>query len=207
MLKWGLVAGILLCWTPLFVQAADYLVFPETLGIVASVSDECIFVVGEPLTNDGLPEVIVNISGAPVYDLMTGYPADISHIAEGMLVRVAYDHHSTETDPPLADAAVVWLNYGVEGSAAFKATVSENILYSEDHCEFMTADGKYRITLTPETFIFNTDDGYIEPGDIAPGVSMFVWVDMVTASSPAQVYPDKVMLISPNIPLADDDIY
>lgn len=178
--------------------------FYETWGVVAEASDDYIYLTGEPLTDGALTAVILNIGEAPVYDLLTGYPADPEQITEGMWIRAAYDMRTADTDPPLADAAVVWLHYGEEGSAAFKVTVSENIFYDESDCTFMTADGKYRITLTPETIITDTDDGFIEPDDIQPGVSMFIWVDMVTASSPAQAYPDKVMLIRPGIPVSDD---
>lgn len=168
---------------------------PEMMGVVAAVADECVLVVGEPLSDEGWPEVLLHVLDAPVYDLMTGCLVGPEEITEGAWVRVAYGYPLTDTEPPLADASEIWLHYGEDGSAAFKAMVSENIQYDEESCTFMTADGKYRVTLTPETQIIDINRGYADPADIRPGLSMFVWVDMVTASSPAQAYPDKVVLI------------
>lgn len=181
---------------PFFADEAYLPVLPETFGMVLAVQDDYLHILGEPLTEDGLEEVIVKINHAPVYDLLTGHTVHAENIREGTYIRVAYTPATTHEDsPPTADAAAVWLHYGEEGAAAFKAVVSENIQYYDDRCTFMTADGKYRVTLTENTLIMDADDGFYEPFDIRPGIAMFIWVDMVTASCPAQAYPDKVMLM------------
>jgi hypothetical protein len=125
------------------------------------------------------------VSEADVFDLLTGLPAEPEAMAEGSYIRVF----------EAGNRPVIWINCFEEGAAAFKATVSENIQYFDNACNFLTCDEKYRVTLTPETVIYDPDTGFIGPSDILPGQEMFVWLDMVTASCPAQAYPDQVVLI------------
>jgi hypothetical protein len=159
--------------------------YHEIQGIVVSNDDGFIYVEGESLT--GGPGGVRAFTGeAAVYDLLTGFPARQGSIEEGMAVRMSYheDH-----------AAAIWLNFSDENAAAFKTEVSENIRYTADGCVFLTGDGKYRIVLSPETLVIDPFAGIITPLDIHPGYGMFVWVDMVTASRPALVYPQKVVLV------------
>jgi hypothetical protein len=130
-------------------------------------------------------EVLCLVNETDAYDLLTGLPADPGSISEGAYVRV----FGSDSRP------VVWINCWEEGAAAFKATVSENIQYADLSCNFLTCDEKYRVTLSGDTVIYDPAVGFISPADIRPGQEMFVWLDMVTASCPAQAYPDQVVLI------------
>jgi hypothetical protein len=154
----------------------------EVVGVVLSNSGGVLSVSDEDKPE---LEVLCLISETDAYDLLTGLPADPASIGEGAYVRV----FGTDSRP------VVWINCWEEGAAAFKATVSENIQYEDLSCNFLTCDEKYRVTLSSDTVIYDPVIGFISPADIRPGQEMFVWLDMVTASCPAQAYPDQVVLI------------
>jgi len=159
----------------------------ETIGSVIDLDGTSLHVIGESLSAAGHSDVIVTIGSARMYDLQTGLPVDIDYIQQGMSVRVAYDASKT--------ALAVWLNYDYEDSAVFSVVVSDNIQYGYDYCVFLCTDSKYRVTLAPDTMIIDPHYGKLSPADILPGQAFFLWVDMITASSPSLVYPDKVVLI------------
>jgi len=195
MKKWALIFALALALIPhLTVKATDVNLeteIDETLGIIENYAGGLIYISGEALTYDGLDDVIVQIGDAPVYDLLTGLPVPVSSIKIGMEVRVAYFLQADE----YPCAVAIWLNPGHEDAAVFSTIVSENIYYGPDYTVFLSADGRYRITLTADTYIFVPGYGEIAPDDIIPGQKFFVWVDMITASSPALVFPDKVVSI------------
>jgi len=163
----------------------------ETIGTVSNIYDRYVHVVGEPLTAAGHKNVIVNIADAPIFDLVTGYSAQISDVKKGMNIRIAYEV-SEKKEPT---ALVIWLNCEHESSAVFTVVVSDNIQYGHNNCVFLSHDGKYRVTISHKTVIIDPYYGHISPSDIQPGQEFFVWVDTITASSPSLVYPDKVVLI------------
>jgi hypothetical protein len=154
----------------------------DIVGVVLSNRDGVLSVYNEDEPDF---EVSCLISETDAYDLLTGLPADPGSIGEGAYIRV----FGSDSRP------VVWINCWEEGAAAFKATVSENIQYADYSCNFLTCDEKYRVTLSGDTVIYDPALGFIGPSDIRPGQEMFVWLDMVTASCPAQAYPDQVVLI------------
>jgi len=178
----------------LTVKAADVTLetdIDETIGIVEDFSGGYLYIVGEALTYGGLDDVTVQLGDAPVYDLLTGLPVYAGSIEAGMEVRVAY--LMQEEDYP--QAVAIWLSPSHEEAAVFSTVVSDNIYYGRDYTVFLSADGRYRITLTADTYIYIPGFGEISPEDIQPGQEFFVWVDMITASSPALVFPDKVVSI------------
>jgi len=158
----------------------------ETVGEVLAFTGTHLRVVGEPLTSAGGSDVWVEIGDAPIYDLWTGFCQDVSSIKIGMSARVAYVGNK---------ALAVWLNYGRGDSAVLSVVVSDNIQYGADFAVFLSGDGKYRVVLTSETVIIDPGVGEISVLDVLPKQEFFVWVDMITASSPSLVYPDKVVLI------------
>ncbi|MCL2286965.1 MAG: hypothetical protein FWC32_11475 [Firmicutes bacterium] len=160
----------------------------ETVGIVVSLNGNQLHIIGESLTEFGHADVVVDITNARIYNLQTGFPVDISFIGSGMSARVAYNESET--------ALAVWLNCDNENSAVFSVVVSDNIQYGGDYCVFLCTDGKYRVTLSGQTVIIDPHYGELSPIDILPGQELFLWVDMITASSPSLVYPDKVVLIN-----------
>jgi hypothetical protein len=161
----------------------------EIYGTIVFSEGGLVRISGESLTGDA-DEVDVYIHEAFIYDLITGYPAWPDHVYEGMAVRCSYEQNL---------AHGLWLNCGEDDAAAFKAVVSDNIHYNGMDCVFLTTDGKYRITLTADTVVIDPYRGVIKTGDIRPGMEMFVWVDMVTASYPAEAYPDRVVLVNPAV--------
>jgi len=160
----------------------------ETIGVVVAIDGNTLFVTGEPITKSGLADIVLDITNTPIYDLLTGFPVGAGFIAEDMSIRVAYDITGT--------ALAVWLNCDYEDSAVFSVVVSDNIQYGDSYCVFLCSDGKYRITLGPETVVIDPYYGEISPKNILPGQELFLWVEMITASSPSIVYPDKVVLIN-----------
>jgi len=160
----------------------------ETIGSIVGLEIGEMRVIGEPLTAAGYSDIIVDIGGARIYDLRTGFPVDADYIQKGMSVRVAYGASK--------NALAVWLNCDDEDSAVFSVVVSDNIQYGHDSSVFLCSDGKYRVMLSPETVIIDPRHGELSPADILPGQEFFLWVDMITASSPSLVYPDKVVLIN-----------
>jgi hypothetical protein len=173
-------------------RAANDMYVGETLGKITLKSGDKLRVEGEVLTDAGFPDVQVVIDGAPVYDLVTGLPVALSEVKPGMTARVAY---LVDDGPQPFPVVVLWLNGCHPHAAVFTAGVSENILHEDDHCVFLTADGRYRITLTGDTVIYDPAHGFITTADIEPGQEYFIWVDMITASCPALVYPDKAVRI------------
>ena len=159
----------------------------ETFGIINSLDNFYLHVIGDPLTPAGKHDIIVDIADAHIYDLLTGFPAEITDITEGMSVRVAYIDQ---------DAIAVWLNCNYDDSAVFTVVVSDNIQYGYEYTTFLSTDEKYRVTLCDKTIIIDPEYGEISHNDIVPGQEFFIWVDMITASSPSLVYPDKVVLIN-----------
>jgi len=159
----------------------------ETIGEIAALTATHLHITGDPVTPAGHHDIAVVIGDAPIYDLRTGFPVCVSFMVEGMSARVAYDNAK--------NAVAIWLNCDYEDSAVFTVVVSGNIRYEYDHCTFLSADGKYRVTLSPETVIIDPYYGELSHADILPGQEFFVWVDMITASHPSLVYPDKVVVI------------
>jgi len=166
-------------------------VIDETVGVIEDFSHGKLHISGEAITYGGLDEIVLVLGDAPIFDLLTGLPVSADCIEIGMDVRVAY---LLQPDV-LPQAVVIWLSPTHPDAAVFTTIVSENIQYSPDYAVFLSADAKYRITLTKETVIYCPQNGELSFVDIMPGQEFFVWVDMITASSPAQVYPDKVVLI------------
>ena len=159
----------------------------ETIGTVADVNGSLLHVVGESFISASPSDIVIDTKNARVYDLLTGFPMDAYHIAKDQSVRVAYDASHM--------ALAVWLNYDDAHAAVFSVAVSDNIQYGADNCTFLCTDGKYRVTLSSKTVIIDPYAGEMSPSDILPGQEFFVWVDMITASSPSLVYPEKVVLI------------
>jgi hypothetical protein len=162
----------------------------ETIGYVAEISGDTVLVVGEPLKRNGLASALVRLGNAPVYDLTTGFRTRADEIKKDADIRVAYNLQGGE---PFC-AIVVWLNWDEDDAAVFTVAVSENI-NSGDDVVFLSADGKYRVALTRETIILDAQGKKLSPENVTAGMEFFVWVDMITASTPALVYPDKVVLI------------
>jgi len=195
MKKWMLLLALALALCPyLTVKAADVtfeMEIDETLGIIEDFSWGFLHISGEPLTPLGLEDAIIQLGDAPIYDLLTGLPVQAHSLMPGVEVQVAY----LQQPGALPQAVAIWLNPGHQNAAAFTTTVSDNIQYGPGYCVFLSADGRYRITLTEDTCIYSSAFGLIAPEDVVPGQVFFVWVDMITASSPALVYPDKVVNI------------
>ena len=155
------------------INTQAYGAIDETIGKVVSLEGNMLYVMGEPLSGGDSHNIAVNISGAPMYDLITGAAVCTSFIRPEICVRIAYDTQK--------NAVAVWFNVGHKNAAVMSVVVSDNIQYGQGYCVFLTDCGKYRITL--------------ELDSVFPGQEYFVWVDMITASNPAIVYPDKVVLI------------
>ena len=164
----------------------------ETIGYVIFAGGGEVFISGEVITGGGLPEVSLLLGDAPVYDLLTGLPLCESDIKPGMGIRAAY---FMPCEDGLAPAVAVWMNWDYDEAAVFTVVVSENIRHGFDGAVFLSADGKYRVALTPETVILDYNHKKLIPADILPGMEFFVWVDMITASNPSLVYPEKIVVI------------
>jgi len=188
-----LILALLLITSPLLIAAvySEYSEVGETIGEVVNLNGNYLHVIGEPLTPAGKHDIVVNIRHAPIYNLLTGFPAKIADIKPDMSIRIAYVHTGDK-----AEAIAVWLNCDYEESAVFTVVVSDNIQYGHEYSTFLSADGKYRVTLSHKTSIIDPYMGELSPLDIAPGMEFFIWVDMITASSPSLVYPSKVVLIN-----------
>ena len=191
---------LVLALTPnLTVKAADVTVvlneaneaeIDETIGIIESVGWDHLHISGESLTYGGLDDIVVQVGDAPIYDLLTGLPVGIDSVKAGMEARVVYMYGDANSQ-----AVVIWLHPSHEDAAVFSTVVSDSIYYGPDYTVFLSADGRYRITLTEDTYILMPGYGPIAPADVVPGQEFFVWVDMITASRPALVFPDKVVCI------------
>jgi hypothetical protein len=164
----------------------------ETQGVITRVFSECVSVEGEVLTDAGYTNVDVCVGDIPVYDLLTGLRVPYTKARKGMSARVAYE---MDDDPPPYPGVVLWLNANHSKAAVFTAVVSGNIRYEAEGCVFLTADGKYRIVLSDETVIHDPEYGDMTHDDVIPGQKFFIWVDSITASCPAWVYPDKAVLV------------
>ena len=176
----------------LTVNAADVTLaaeIDETIGIIIDFDGDFLHLSGEALTPNGYDDIIIQLGDAPIYDLITGLPVSASIVRPGTEARVAY------YSDYIPQALAIWLHPTHQDAAVFTATVSDNIQYGPGYCVFLTADGRYRITLTDDIFIYDPVYGTLAPEDIEPGQMFFAWVDMITASSPALVYPDKVVMI------------
>ena len=159
--------------------------FMETLGEVIFLEDGSILVSGIGLTEDASDEVVLFIDKAEIFDLRTGFAMDAADICEGDTVRVVY-----ESDYALE----IYIHAGEQNAADFMVVVSDNIWYSDEGCVFVTIDGKYRITLSEDTLLFDEYGYEMSFDEIVPGMEMFVWAAIVTASFPGQVVPDKIVL-------------
>ena len=163
----------------------------ETIGYAADFDGKILHIIGEAITPDGREDVLINIANAPIYNLQTGFQVGASAIYEGMSVRSAYSVSQSEP----FDALAIWLNWNLDDAAVFSVVTSGNIQYGDNSCVFLSEDGKYRITIAENTAIICPRRGRLSFRDISPGQEFFVWVDMITASSPAEVFPDKIVLL------------
>jgi hypothetical protein len=176
----------------LTLKAANDMYVGETQGKITRVQNTSVHIRGEVLTAKGFTHVQVCVKDAPVYDLITGLSVPLSEVKAGLSARVAY----IVDDKPLPYPAIVlWLNCNHDDAAVFTAMVSENIRYEEDYCVFLTTDGKYRIAFPNDMLIYDPVYGEMTPDDVAPGQEFFIWVDSITASCPALVFPDKAVLV------------
>jgi len=166
--------------------------YMEILGEAIPRDDGFLLVSGIGLTEDAWDEVLLYIDEAEIYDLMTGFTIGPEDIYEGDCIRVVYE--SADADYPLARALEIYVHAGEPRAADFMVVVSDNIWYSDEGCVFVTMDGKYRITLTDDTLLFDGHGYEIAYDEIATGMEMFVWAAFVTASFPGQVLPDKIVL-------------
>lgn len=138
----------------------------------------------------GYEDAVITIENAPIYDLRTGFNVGNNAITIGSSARAVFSPTGAEPFQALG----VWLNWDAHDAAVFAVEVSRNVQQNFDSTVFISYDGKYRVTITPETVIICPQRGRLSHLDIFPGQELFVWVDMITASSPAEVYPDKVVL-------------
>jgi hypothetical protein len=169
----------------------------ETIGYVVDINGDLIHIVGEPLEDDGFIGALVRLGNAPVYDLRTGFRVFPETIKKDMDIRLAYHippGANAGHSEPFA-AVVAWLNWNEDDAAVFTVEVSENINNGEEGLAFLSSDGKYRVVITPETIITDPQNKNLTPADIHPGMEFFVWVDILTASSPALIYPHKVVVV------------
>ena len=181
---------VLVC-TPGSVTAYDN--FFETLGEAIPQEDGVLLVSGVGLTEDAWDEVFLYIEDAEIYDLRTGFAIDFLDIYEGDCVRVVY--HQGLEGYPMALALEIYVHAGEPDSADFMVVVSDNIWYSDEGCSFVTVDGKYRITLMGGVLLYDEFGYKMSCEEISPGMEMFVWASLVTASFPGQVIPDKIVLL------------
>jgi len=163
----------------------------ETIGYVIGRDGDYIHIVGDLLSEVGLDDVIIDIKGSHIYDLLTGFPISSQDIHIGTSIRVIY--RISQEEP--FNALTVWINWDSPNSAVFSVEVSLNIQYGNDSCAFLSADGKYLIMISEDTTVWCPFRGEISPLDIVFGQELFIWVDMITASTPALVYPDMVVLM------------
>jgi len=165
----------------------------ETIGYVIDREGDYVHIVGDVLSDVGFEDVVINVNGSYIYDLLTGFPISSQDIHIGTSIRVIYRISPSQKEP--FEALTVWLNWDSPDSAVFSAEVSLNIQYGNDSCAFLSADGKYLIMLCEETIVICPFRGEISPLDIVFGQELFIWVDMITASTPALVYPDMVVIM------------
>jgi len=193
--KAAIISVLILALTPhLTVKATNVTLeteIDETIGIVDDYNGDYLYIVGEALTYNGYDDVIIQVGDAPIYDLLTGLPVYAGSMQAGMEARIAYIRQADE----YPQAVAIWLNPSHEDAAVFSTIVSDNIYYGRDYTVFLSACGRYRINLTMDTYIFVPGYGEIAHDAIVPGQEFFIWVDMITASSPALVFPDKVVSI------------
>ncbi|MCL2355824.1 MAG: hypothetical protein FWC70_01535 [Defluviitaleaceae bacterium] len=187
----ALFAAILIAGAGLTVYARSDNV-GETIGFIMEMSGDVLHVVGEPLSESGFASVLVSAGNAPIYDLTTGFRVSANALREGIDVRAAY---SLRGDEPLS-SVVLWLNWSDENAAAFTVTVGENIVTGDDSAVFLCENERYRVAITADTTIIHPRHGRLSPADIVPGMEFFIWTDMITASSPASVYPEKVVVVT-----------
>jgi hypothetical protein len=164
----------------------------EIIGYVTNVNGDVVHVLGEDFSEGWISRAAIKIGGAPVYDLITGFRVPAEYIEKDMDIRAVY-RVSHNAEP--SSAVVVWMNWDEDDAAVFTVVVSENINNGTEGIVFLSADGKYRVALTPETIILDPYNGFLSPEDVTPGTEFFIWVDMITASNPASVYPDKVVVV------------
>lgn len=181
----------ILAFTPVNVNAFD--IYMETIGEAIPTEDGYLWVSGIGITNDAYDQVLLCIKEAQIFDLRTGFSISEQDIYEGDCVRVMY-YLSPVTDTDVAHAVEVYVHAGETGSADFIVVASDNIWYSNGNCSFMTTDGKYRIIIDEETDILDEYGYELSWEEIEPGMEMFVWAAIVTASFPGQVVPDKIVL-------------
>jgi len=163
----------------------------EIIGYIENFDGENLRIFGEEITTGTHERVVIHISDAPIYDLLTGFRMNENAIREGISARAAYT--AAQYEP--YDALAIWLNWDDDNAAVFSVVVSGNISHSADSCIFISCNGKYRVTISPETDIICPRHGRLTHAQIRPEQEFFVWVDMITASNPAEVYPDKIVLI------------
>ena len=174
-------------------QVVAYHYYVETIGEAIPTKDGYLLVSGMGLTDGAYDQVLLCTKEAEIFDLRTGFLIEMQNICEGDCVRVMYDPSLLNYDG-ITQAMEVFVHAGEIGSADFMVVASENIWYSNGNCSFMTTDGKYRIIIDEETLLLD-GLGYEMPWeDIEPGMEMFVWAAVVTASFPGQVIPDKIVL-------------
>ena len=161
----------------------------ETIGHAADFDGSILHLIGEAVTYDGREDVLINIANAPIYNLQTGFRVEANTIYPGMSIRSAYVISQSEPFEALA----IWLNWDFNDAAVFSVVASGNIQYGDTACIFLSEDGKYRLTISENTVIICPRRGRLSFRDISPGQEFFIWVDMITASSPAEVFPDKMV--------------
>ena len=187
----GVLAGLCIALT---VRAAGDMNIAETMGCVVAVEGQAVRVVGEPLTPGGLRDVWVDMAHGSVYDLRTGLrvaPAHVAQLPVGTTARIAYMPGPQE---PL-HGVVLWLHGCHPQAAVFSAVASEDMYREADYCTFLSVCGKFRIVLDETTDLYDPARGALCPTGLLPGQELFIWVDSITASTPALVYPHRAVVV------------
>jgi len=163
----------------------------ETYGAATPRADGYLQVSGMALTDGAWDDVLLCLQDAWVYDLRTGFAAEPAAITHGDAVRVVYE----PAGDAFGTAVWVYLHAGEPDAAGLRVTAGEPVWHTATGCHFMTPDGKYHLRIPPEATLFDAHGAPLSATDIVPGTEMFVWANSLTASFPAQVVPQKIVLL------------
>jgi hypothetical protein len=187
-----------------YVQGVQNTVVPVTRGVVTegrtNIEENTIHVVGQGLNENSLDEIVLDISQANIYDMVTGKAATREDIQKGAEVIVYYSNAIGMSYPAIGNATHVFINVEKEQSANLKMQLGEKIdANNKNEVSFMSADGTYIMSFNENTEIRHENGEVGTIANLNKGDEVLVWFPLMTASMPGMATATKAVILSQDI--------
>jgi len=173
-------------------------------GVVAETAED--EVAGQYILfgEDERADLRLNVTEETVIIHADGMPASFEDIEKGAAVVAYHGLASTFSLPPQSAAEVIVLMEEETTAAPIYATIG-SVTETEEGILLESKDGSYVFTIVEDAEItpYKTRN-IVTAADLTEGKRILAWSEVMTLSLPAQVTPDKVMLLPEAVAVEDE---